>query len=378
MAVPTTPPRAAAHCRIAARASTPPVTAGGRPWELPLALLAERGMVVGGHRGMGMNAVGAPPGARVGAARERENTLLSFGRAAEHAAVAFVEFDVQVTKDGCPVIFHDDFILTQKTEVLFERRVTDLLLEEFLSYGVQKEPHKVSKPLLRRMEDGRVLAWSTEEDDYLCTLQEVFEHVSPHLGFNIELKFDDNIIYPGVNLNRALQTVLQYAGNRPLFFSTFQPDAARIIRELQSVYPVLFLTEGGTAKHDDRRRNSLDDAIQVCQEYDLHGVVSEVRGVLKNPSAIIKARESNLAILTYGQLNNVREAVYIQYLMGVNGVIVDLVEEISNAVADFSKPDLGQSTFSNSVDMGRKHESFSQQQLGFLLRLIPELIQQPH
>ena len=68
---------------------------------------------------------------------------------------------------------------------------------------------QVSKPLLRRMEDGRVLAWSTEEDDYLCTLQEVFEHVSPHLGFNIELKFDDNIIYPGVNLNRALQAVLQ-------------------------------------------------------------------------------------------------------------------------------------------------------------------------
>ena len=72
-----------------------------------------------------------------------------------------------------------------------------------------------------------------------------------------------------------------------------------------------------------------------------------------------------------------REAVYVQYLMGVNGVIVDLVE-ISNAVAYLSKPDLGQSTFSNSVDIGRRHESFSQQQLGFLLRLIPELIQQPH
>lgn len=72
-----------------------------------------------------------------------------------------------------------------------------------------------------------------------------------------------------------------------------------------------------------------------------------------------------------------QEAVYVQYLMGVNGVIVDLVEEISNAVADFSKPDLGQSTSSNSVGIGRKHES-SQQQLGFLLRLIPELIQQPH
>jgi len=91
-------------CRIAASASAPPpASAGGRrrerererERELPFAL-AERGMVVGGHRGMGMNAVGAPPGARVGAARERENTLLSLGRAAAHAAVAFVEFDVQV------------------------------------------------------------------------------------------------------------------------------------------------------------------------------------------------------------------------------------------------------------------------------------------
>lgn len=31
-------------------------------------------------------------------------------------------------------------------EVLYERRVTDLLLEEFLSYGVQKEPHMVLLP----------------------------------------------------------------------------------------------------------------------------------------------------------------------------------------------------------------------------------------
>lgn len=87
--------RAAALCRIAACASSPASAGRRREGELPF-VLAERGMVVGGHRGMGMNAVGAPPGARVGAARERENTLLSFGRAAAHAAVAFVEFDVQV------------------------------------------------------------------------------------------------------------------------------------------------------------------------------------------------------------------------------------------------------------------------------------------
>ncbi|CAO2207412.1 unnamed protein product [Urochloa humidicola] len=373
-------------CRIAASASSPPpsAAAGGRrreqerERELPFAL-AERGMVVGGHRGMGMNAVGAPPGARVGAARERENTLLSFGRAAAHAAVAFVEFDVQVTKDGCPIIFHDDFILTQGTGGVYERRVTDLLLKDFLSYGTQKESCMVLKPLFRRTGDGRVLSWSTEEDDYLCTLQEVFELVSPHMGFNIELKFDDNIIYHRKDLECALQAILQvvfqYARNRPVFFSSFHPDAARMMRELQSLYPVLFLTEGGTSKHHDPRRNSLGDAIRVCLEYDLHGIVSEVRGVLKNPAAVVSAQDSNLALLTYGQLNNVWEVVYVQYLMGINGVIVDRVEEISNAVVGFSKPELDRS---GVVVNGAKHQAFSQQQLGFLLRLIPELIEQRH
>ena len=68
---------------------------------------------------------------------------------------------------------------------------------------------QVFKPLLRRTGDGRVLDWRTEEDDSLCTLQEVFEHVSPRLGFNIELKFDDNIMYHRKDLECALQAILK-------------------------------------------------------------------------------------------------------------------------------------------------------------------------
>lgn len=78
--------------------------------------------------------------------------------------------------------------------------------------------------------------------------------------------------------------------------------------------------------------------------------------------------------------SNVREAVYVQYLMGVNGVIVDMVEEISKAVADFSRQPLSRSSLGSDISSldESKHHAFSQQQLGFLLRLIPELIEQPH
>jgi len=52
-------------------------------------------------------------------------------------------FNLQVTKDGCPVIFHDNFIYTEENGEISGKRVTDLDLDEFLSYGPQRNPDKV-------------------------------------------------------------------------------------------------------------------------------------------------------------------------------------------------------------------------------------------
>lgn len=129
-----------------------------------------------------------------------------------------------------------------------------------------------------------------------------------------------------------------------------------------------FLTNGGTKIYADARRNSLDEAIRLCLENGLQGIVSECRAIFRNPLAIPKIKESNLALLTYGQLNNVPEAVYMQHLMGVNGVIVDLVEEITEAVSDFTSADVGEG-------QQERRPKFSQRELSFLLKLIPELVQ---
>ncbi|KAF5735848.1 hypothetical protein HS088_TW15G01364 [Tripterygium wilfordii] len=328
-----------------------------------------------GHRGNGMNVL------QSGDHRMRaikENSIISFNAAGKFP-LDFVEFDVQVTKDGCPVIFHDDFILSEDNGTVFEKRVTELTLSEFLCYGPQSEEEKKGNKLMRKTKDGKMMEWNVETDDSLCTLQQVFQQVEPSLGFNIELKFDDHIVYQQDHLTNVLEAVLQvvfdHAKDRPIIFSSFQPDAALFVRKLQGVYPVFFLTNGGTELYYDVRRNSFEEAMKLCLEGGLQGIVSEVKGVFRNPGAVNKIKEAKLSLLTYGKLNNVSEAVYMQHLMGIDGVIVDLVKEITEAVADLipQSSNLGDGESLASGE-GKTRPQFSEKELSFLFKLIPELI----
>ncbi|CAA2964918.1 glycerophosphodiester phosphodiesterase GDPD1, chloroplastic-like [Olea europaea var. sylvestris] len=328
-----------------------------------------------GHRGNGMNLLQSTD-RRMKAVKE--NTILSFNTAGSFP-VDFVEFDVQVTKDGCPIIFHDNFILSEENGTVYEKRVTELNLWEFLTYGVQGESGMVGKTLLRKTKDGKIVGWNVEDDDSSCTLQEAFHKVNPSLGFNIELKFDDHIVYQEEYLVSVLQAILQVtyenAKERPVIFSTFQPDAALLMKKLQNTYPVFFLTNGGNEIYYDVRRNSLEEAIKLCLEGGLQGIVSEVRGIFTNPGTVTKIKESKLSLLTYGKLNNVPEAVYMQHLMGIDGVIVDLVREITETVSNMMKPSEEAVSGEGQIP-GQGKPQFSQTELTFLLKLIPELVQQ--
>ncbi|OMO50118.1 Glycerophosphoryl diester phosphodiesterase [Corchorus capsularis] len=299
--------------------------------------------VVMGHRGSGMNMLqSADPRMK----STKENSILSFNEAAKYP-IDFIEFDVQ--------------------GVIIEKRVTELTLAEFLSYGPQKENGKEGKRLFRKTKDGRIFEWKVEKDAPFCTLEEAFRNVDQSLGFNIELKFDDKIVYKEEELSHALEAilkvVLENAKGRPIMFSSFHPDAAQLVRKLQSIYPVFFLTNGGCELYADVRRNSLDEAITLCLASGLQGIVSEVRAIFRNPGAVARIKESKLSLITYGQLNNVAEVVYMQHLVGVEGVIVDRVEEITESVSDLSQAKLGE-------EKGRPQ--FSKDELSFLLKLIPD------
>lgn len=71
--------------------------------------------------------------------------------------------------------------------------------------------------------------------------------------------------------------------------------------------------------------------------------------------------------------SNVPEAVYVQHLMGIDGVIVDLVREITEAVSEMIKP--SKAGEEDGKLQAAAKPQFSERELAFLLKLIPELIQ---
>jgi ribosome-associated translation inhibitor RaiA len=81
---------------------------------------------------------------------------------------------------------------------------------------------QIGKPLLRKMKDGRIINWNVQSEDALCTLQEAFEKVNTRLGFNVELKFDDNLEYKEEELTRVLQSILKACVTRQTVYASFE------------------------------------------------------------------------------------------------------------------------------------------------------------
>ncbi|KAF5938502.1 hypothetical protein HYC85_022761 [Camellia sinensis] len=174
--------------------------------------------------------------------------------------------------------------------------------------------------------------------------------VNPFLGINIKLKFDDCLFYQQEDLIHVIQAVLKvmfdHAKDRPIIFPTFHPVVALLARKLQSTYA---------------------------------GLCPRPKDFFRNPGALTKIKKAKLSLLTYGKLNNMPKAVYLQHLMGVEGVIVDLVEEITEAVSVMFKPSSegeGEVLLEGEDQIQVKaNPQFSQRELSFLLKPIPELIQ---
>lgn len=167
-------------------------------------------MVIG-HRGLGKN-VPTRKSLQLG-----ENTVQSFIAAANLGA-SYVEFDVQLTKDHVPVIYHDFLV----SETGIDAPVHTLTLEQFLQLGTNHEPSQASGIVGKEdgtTVNGRQRSMSVGGSEYdpaelnekikhtrdfkkkgykgntrgnhiqapFATLEELFKKLPKSVGFNIEL-----------------------------------------------------------------------------------------------------------------------------------------------------------------------------------------------
>ena len=121
-----------------------------------------------------------------------ENTLASF-KGAFQLGFDFVEFDVQLSKDKIPVVYHDfQVAITLKRKVhqaeLFVVPVKDLTLPQLQSLKIHHASETDATKAFEEAEDEE----QTGQENFRSlfpTLQELFEQLDPHLGFNVEIKY---------------------------------------------------------------------------------------------------------------------------------------------------------------------------------------------
>lgn len=284
--------------------------------------------VVVGHRGLRMNTT---PDETV-----RENTLLSLCKAVE-AGANWVEFDVQVTADKVPVLWHDDEMLLMADDgIVTGHPIGNLTLAQFreLGSGRRTTHNGINCQLARVFKHSPVhkqlgaILWPFNDGGEPCTLQEALKGTPETLGFDIELKFDSRRISTEFErselLNTTLNVLREFADTRPMFFSSFDPMACVEMRRLQDTWPVLMLTCMGDQEPDVRQR-TLEAAVEVALSHNLDGVVADSGNpkMFNDESSVQRLKAAGKMLLTYGSGNVDPVNILKQLTLGVGAMCTD-------------------------------------------------------
>ncbi|XP_055005786.1 glycerophosphocholine phosphodiesterase GPCPD1 isoform X2 [Boleophthalmus pectinirostris] len=275
--------------------------------------------------------------------RIRENTIASFKSAAKNGA-AYVEFDVHLSKDAVPVVYHDltCCIATKKkkndkTLELIEVPVKDLTFD-------QLQLLKLAHVAAMNGTDHRELEDEDEIDEHqpFPSLSQIFQAMPENVGFNIELKWicqmkdgswDANLLtYFNMNtfLDIILSCVLQRGGNRRIVFSSFDPDICTMVRNKQNKYPILFLTQGICERYPelmDIRCQTTQIAISFAQGENILGISAHTEELLKHLNYIEEAQSKGLVVFSWGEDNNDHENRRKLREKGIDGIIYDRIGE---------------------------------------------------
>ncbi|CAG9771741.1 unnamed protein product [Ceutorhynchus assimilis] len=275
-------------------------------------------------------------------AEVRENTIASLKNAIDHGA-DFVEFDVQLSKDLVPIIYHDFHVCIsmKKKKDIADQDMLEIPLKELTLE--QLRMLKVYHLTEGKTKNPRFFDDELEEHQPFPTLHQALEILNPHVGFNIEIKWTMKLadgsyeLYHPTDLNLYLDTILEvvmrYGGERRIIFSCFNPDICQVIRLKQNKYPVMFLTVGESEiypRYADPRCWSIKAATQYATMIEILGIVVHTEDLLRDPALVQLTKEENLVVFCWGDQNADPATIKFLKQIGLHGVIYDKIHEYSS------------------------------------------------
>lgn len=287
-----------------------------------------------GHRGSGSSF-------KSGLANIRENTIASLKQAAA-AGADMVEFDVQLSKDLVPVIYHDFvvYVALRKKRLMDEMDMLQLPMNQLTLE--QLNNLKVYHAVEGRTGAAKFFDEDLDEHQPFPQLADALQLIDMSVGFNIEVKWSMRMADGSVELDgcidrnryvdRILEVVLAKAGRRRIVFSCFDPDVCTMLRYKQNVYPVMFLTLGVTEKYPqyhDPRCNTIESAVSNAYAMELLGIVAHTEDLLRDSSQINLATDLGLIVFCWGDDNNSQDTIRLLKELGVHGVIYDKMDVLS-------------------------------------------------
>nr|CAH7743589.1 unnamed protein product [Callosobruchus chinensis] len=234
-----------------------------------------------GHRGSGSSFKNKVQNC----AEVRENTIASLRNAIDHGA-DFVEFDVQLSKDLVPIIYHDFHVcisMKKKKELqdmdMLEIPLKELTLDQLRLLKVYHLSEAKSK-------NQRFFDEDMEDHQPFPTLQQALESLDTHTGFNIEIKW-------------TMQ--LQDVGE-------------------SETYP----------RYQDPRCWSIWSAAQYAKMIEILGINVHTEDLLRDPSLLKLGLNAGLVVFCWGDENADPATIRFLKQLGLHGVIYDKIHEYSS------------------------------------------------
>lgn len=230
-----------------------------------------------------------------------ENTMSAFeGAVAQQADM--IELDVQLSKDGVPVVFHDDFL---KRHSNGRGRVRNFRLSE-----------------LKALDVG---SWFNKKfsDQSIPTLEEVLDFASGTIALNIEIKpiSVTNQLEGGVE-EKVEKLVKKYGMQHHVLFSSFDYRVARRFKKLdQSLFVGLLFNK----KKSAQKRPS-----QLIEQFGADAFHCSYREL--TAMRLQDLKKHNIPILVYTIDGRRRMQKLIK--VGVHGIFTNKPDVLREVIAD--------------------------------------------